>query len=117
MMDFAEEMIKESVQKAVGNLQVKYGEKKIDFSNFERLSMKDAIIRYWQNDWRKIEEIILDENSIEDLSFLKVVANYLKKLSVSKPFASRAFFTSVEKIDEIKYLSSFFNVRKDGKNQ
>ncbi len=48
MMDFAETMIKESVKKATGGgLQVKYGENEIDFSKFERLSMKDAIAKYW----------------------------------------------------------------------
>jgi lysyl-tRNA synthetase class 2 len=46
MMDFAEAMIKESAQKATGgSLQVKYGENAIDFSKFERLSMKEAIAR------------------------------------------------------------------------
>jgi lysyl-tRNA synthetase class 2 len=45
MMDFAEAMIKESVQKATGgSLQVKYGENEIDFSKFERLTMVDAIV-------------------------------------------------------------------------
>jgi hypothetical protein len=39
MMDFAEAMIKESVQKATGgSLQVKYGENEIDFSKFERIN-------------------------------------------------------------------------------
>ena len=47
MMDFAEAMIKESVQKATGgSLQVKYGENEIDFSKFERLTMKEAIVKY-----------------------------------------------------------------------
>ena len=46
MMDFAEEMIKESVQKATGgSLVVNYDGKEIDFSKFERLSMKEAIHR------------------------------------------------------------------------
>lgn len=46
MMDFAEAMVKESVRKATGgSLQVKYGENEIDFSKFERLSMKEAIAR------------------------------------------------------------------------
>ncbi len=46
MMDFAEAMLKESVQKATGgSLQVKYGENEIDFSKFERLTMKEAIHR------------------------------------------------------------------------
>ncbi len=44
MMDFSEAMIKESVQKATGgSLQVKYGWAEIDFSKFERLTMKEAI--------------------------------------------------------------------------
>jgi lysyl-tRNA synthetase, class II len=44
MMDFAEAMIKESVQKATGgSLVVNYDDKEIDFSKFERLSMKDTI--------------------------------------------------------------------------
>ncbi len=45
MMDFAEAMIKESVQKATGgSLQVKYDGNEIDFSKFERLTMKEAIV-------------------------------------------------------------------------
>jgi lysyl-tRNA synthetase, class II len=45
MMDFAEEMIKESVIKANnGSLVVEYDGNEIDFGKFERLSMKDAII-------------------------------------------------------------------------
>ena len=46
MMDFSEAMIKESVRRATGgNLQVKYGWAEIDFSKFERLTMKEAIHR------------------------------------------------------------------------
>lgn len=45
MMDFAEKMIQEAVKKATGgSLKVKYGENEIDFSKFERLTMKEAII-------------------------------------------------------------------------
>ncbi len=47
MMDFAEAMLKESVQKATGgSLQVEFDGNKIDFSRFERVSMKQAILRY-----------------------------------------------------------------------
>ena len=46
MMDFAEKMIKDAVAKAnEGNLVVKYGENEIDFGNFERISMRDAVAR------------------------------------------------------------------------
>ncbi|HXG83676.1 MAG TPA: amino acid--tRNA ligase-related protein, partial [Pyrinomonadaceae bacterium] len=48
MMDFCEAILKESVQKATGgSLQVKYGWAEIDFSKFERLTMKEAIHRNW----------------------------------------------------------------------
>lgn len=43
MMDFCEEMMRESVQKATGGLVVNYEDSEIDFGKFERLSMKEAI--------------------------------------------------------------------------
>jgi lysyl-tRNA synthetase class 2 len=47
MMDFCEEMIKESVRKATGgSLIVNFDGNEIDFSKFERLSMRDAVNRY-----------------------------------------------------------------------
>ena len=46
MMDFAEAMIKESVQKATGgSLTVNFDGNEIDFSKFERISMKEAVHR------------------------------------------------------------------------
>jgi lysyl-tRNA synthetase class II len=43
MMDFCEELLRESVQNATGHLKVTYEGNKIDFSNFERITMRDAI--------------------------------------------------------------------------
>jgi lysyl-tRNA synthetase class 2 len=43
MMDFCEEMIRESVMKATGGLKVNYEGKEIDFSKFERITMSDAV--------------------------------------------------------------------------
>ncbi len=55
MMDFCEQMLKESVQKATGgSLVVKYDGKEIDFSNFERTSMKEAIINNFPTDRMKL---------------------------------------------------------------
>ncbi len=49
MMDFAEEMLKESVRKATGgSLKIKYGENEIDFSGFKKLSMKESIKKLLQ---------------------------------------------------------------------
>jgi lysyl-tRNA synthetase class 2 len=61
MMDFCEEMLRDSIQKATGtlqatisedvfdllDLQVKSRKKQIDLGKFERMSMKDAIAKYW----------------------------------------------------------------------
>ncbi|MFN6963793.1 MAG: lysine--tRNA ligase [Pyrinomonadaceae bacterium] len=46
MMDFCEELIRESVQKATGGLQVEYEGNVIDFSKFERVPMRDVILRF-----------------------------------------------------------------------
>ena len=46
MMNFCEEMFRESVQKAAGTLTVEYEGSQIDFSRFERIAMRDAILRH-----------------------------------------------------------------------
>ena len=46
MMNFCEEMLRESVQKATGKLVVEYEGNQIDFGKFERISMRDAITKY-----------------------------------------------------------------------
>ena len=43
MMDFCEELLRQSVQNATGGLEVEYEGKTIDFSRFERVSMVDAV--------------------------------------------------------------------------
>jgi lysyl-tRNA synthetase class 2 len=46
MMDFCEEMLRESVRKATGGLTVNYEGKQIDFSSFQRVTMREAIGKY-----------------------------------------------------------------------
>jgi lysyl-tRNA synthetase class 2 len=43
MMDFCEEMMRESVQKATGGLRVNYEGNEIDFSRFTRITMREAV--------------------------------------------------------------------------
>jgi lysyl-tRNA synthetase class 2 len=45
MMDFCEEMLKKSVLEATGGLVINYEGNDIDFSKFERVSMRDAVRR------------------------------------------------------------------------
>lgn len=65
MMDFAEKLIKESVQKATGGLVVKYVENEIDFGKFERLSMKEAIVKFWPEELREFGDISIDEEMLD----------------------------------------------------
>ncbi len=46
MMDFCEELLRESVLKATGGLKVNYQGNEIDFGKFERVSMMDAAKKY-----------------------------------------------------------------------
>lgn len=46
MMDFCAHLLRESIQKAAGTLQLEYEGNVLDFSKFERISMRDAIAKY-----------------------------------------------------------------------
>jgi lysyl-tRNA synthetase, class II len=47
LMDMTEELFRGLAEKVTGSAQIKYGEQTIDFGRFERLSMQDAILKYW----------------------------------------------------------------------
>jgi lysyl-tRNA synthetase class 2 len=60
MMDFCEEMLKKSVLEATGGLIIDYEGNTIDFAKpFERLPMKDAVLRF------KPDAEVTDENMLE----------------------------------------------------
>jgi lysyl-tRNA synthetase class 2 len=59
MMDFCEELMRQSVQHATGGLKVTYERRDIDFEKFERISMHDAVARYAP------DKEITDENLVE----------------------------------------------------
>ncbi len=47
LMDLTEELLRGLAEKACGSAAVPYGEMKIDFGRFERLSMRQAICKFW----------------------------------------------------------------------
>lgn len=47
LMSLTEELFRELVKNVCGTEKIRYGETEIDFSKFERLSMREAICRYW----------------------------------------------------------------------
>ncbi|MCA1592488.1 MAG: hypothetical protein LC754_07540, partial [Acidobacteria bacterium] len=50
MMDFCEEMLQMTIEKAANSTRFQFGEEQIDFGQpFERLTMKEAIARQWNS--------------------------------------------------------------------
>ena len=47
LMDLTSAMLQDLVSKICGGTRIKYGETEIDFGRFERLSMREAICKYW----------------------------------------------------------------------
>jgi len=59
MMDFCEELFRSTVISAIGNTKFHYEGYEIDFSQFERIAMKDAILRYLPN------ALVTEENMLQ----------------------------------------------------
>jgi lysyl-tRNA synthetase class 2 len=47
LMDMTEDLFRGLAERVTGSAQIKYGEATIDFGRFERLSMREAIVKYW----------------------------------------------------------------------
>jgi lysyl-tRNA synthetase class 2 len=47
MMDLSQELMTSLVEKVCGSKEIKYGELTVDFSKWQRLSMREAIVKYW----------------------------------------------------------------------
>ncbi len=83
MMDFCEEMLKKSVLEATGSLKIEYEGNEIDFDRFERLSMKNAILRFVP-DAKITDENVLDlfeRHAEEKLIQPTFIIDYPKSIS------------------------------------
>ena len=47
LMDLTEEMLSSVAREVTGGVKIKFGEHEIDWSNWTRLSMREAIIKFW----------------------------------------------------------------------
>ena len=76
LMDLSEEMITRIAETVTGSRQVKYGDQVLDFDNWQRLSMKEAIFKYWPD-----PQNMPAENDLHNLEALRALAQ-----SVHAPF-------------------------------
>lgn len=84
MMDFCEQMIKESVKKATGgSFVVNYDGKEIDFSKFERWSMKRAISEFSSHNYGKMSELNINEEWLNEPKNVRFYANFEREWNTS----------------------------------
>jgi len=50
LMDLTEQMLTEVVREVTGDTSVKYGDDTVDFSRWTRLTLREAVCRYWPED-------------------------------------------------------------------
>ncbi|MFL6256346.1 MAG: lysine--tRNA ligase [Pyrinomonadaceae bacterium] len=71
MMDFCEGMLKETIRAVNGSLRLPFDFMEIDFSYFERLSMKEAIMRHPSPAWGMLDAKDFEGDWIEDPRFVR----------------------------------------------
>ena len=103
MIEFAELLIKDAVGKSHGSLLVEVdnphgkllGKRLIDFANFEKLSMKEAIVQNWEERWVSLGGIHIDVDFLGDFRNLLTIYHFL-----NNGFSVISSFLADEKVDE-----------------
>lgn len=60
LMDFSEELLRQLAIDATGGATVQFGEHQIDFGSLRRISMRDAVIEFWEGDGKPTRENVRD---------------------------------------------------------
>ncbi len=77
MMDFCEAMLQQSIQSVNGSLQVRFGNEVIDFSKFERLTMKEAITKSeWFSELKSLDDELSKTDWHADSKLVRDVSVY-----------------------------------------
>jgi lysyl-tRNA synthetase, class II len=81
MIDLTEELINTIVDKVAGSRQVTYAENLIDFNSWQRLTMREAVIKYWPAEKaRPTLESLMDRSKLKELA-AAIDLGYNPKLS------------------------------------
>ena len=78
MMDFCEEMLRTTVKQITNGTTVNFGGNDLEFGrNFERLSMKEAITKYWSYELRETVGISFDARRLDYPDEVRFLADWL----------------------------------------
>ncbi|HEY0005415.1 MAG TPA: lysine--tRNA ligase [Pyrinomonadaceae bacterium] len=81
MMDFCEEMLRVAVVGATGGTRIHFEDTELDFGKtFERLSMKQAIIKYWPSEISKLADKEFDESWLNDPKDVRSLARTFSEI-------------------------------------
>ena len=79
MMDFAENLLRLTMQAALADPAVKFGEHAIDFARpFERMTMRQAIVRYFPDELRTLGSEHFDESWLDDPERTRRLTQFLE---------------------------------------
>jgi lysyl-tRNA synthetase class 2 len=119
MMDLFEEMLRSIVRRATRKQWVRYGNHEINFSEpFERLTMKEAIIRYWPQKYRQLDDEAFVPSWLDEPWRLYLLAKFLADVEINKFWNLDADAESSESAYVQKtWLKSKQNVAKLMQNQ
>jgi lysyl-tRNA synthetase class 2 len=96
MMDFCEEMLQQTIQTVNGSLQLNFGDEVIDFSKFERLTMKEAIATFWPKWWSVWSVIGGEEFNVKWLDDPKLVRDLYLFAMHPDAYTYREYYWSIE---------------------
>ncbi|MFL6209315.1 MAG: lysine--tRNA ligase [Pyrinomonadaceae bacterium] len=82
MMDFCEAMLRTTIEEATAKTKFRFGNEEIDFGRkFERLSMIEAIINYFQPRWQASDDGELQINHLYDARFVRRFGMFTLKVT------------------------------------
>ncbi|HEX8068894.1 MAG TPA: lysine--tRNA ligase [Pyrinomonadaceae bacterium] len=88
MMDFCEAMLRETIEKATGSTHGQLGDEVIDFGQpFQRLTMRQAIIKYWPEPYRNLGGELPKESWFNDPIYVFALCQFPMELRQGILFA------------------------------
>ncbi len=83
MMNFCEEMLRATFQKATGSTRVRFGDEEFDFGNmFARLTMKEAILNFWHLRFKSPSARKVTDDWLDNPTQVHFLAYFLKLLNL-----------------------------------